>query len=239
MINIAVCDGSRTITNHLENLIASASQNLSINVNCNVFSDSVSLLKNIRIGNMYDLIFLDTEMPGMNGIETAKVLRTMGLSVLIIYMSSHENHIKDLIATEPIYFLSKPIEVSEFAYAFAFAVKRLTEKPHDFTFMYKKEYFKLPLNDIQYFESSNRLIYIHTSNNSAVFYGKLNDIEDKLALTERHFLRVHQSYLVNFDYIYTLNYQNVILLDGQTLPISHEKRKTAIEQFKKLCKCGV
>ena len=142
MINIAVCDGSRTITNHLENLIASASQNLSINVNCNVFSDSVSLLKNIRIGNMYDLIFLDTEMPGMNGIETAKVLRAMGLSVLIIYMSSHENRIKDLIATEPIYFLSKPIEVSEFAYAFAFAVKRLTEKPHDFTFMYKKEYFK-------------------------------------------------------------------------------------------------
>lgn len=239
MINIAVCDGSRTITNHLEKLIASASQNLSINVNCNVFSDSVSLLKNIRIGNMYDLIFLDTEMPGMNGIETAKVLRTMGLSVLIIYMSSHENHIKDLIATEPIYFLSKPIEVSEFAYAFAFAVKRLTEKPLNFTFMYKKEYFKLPLNDIQYFESSNRLIHIHTANDSAFFYGKLNDIEAQLALTHRHFLRVHQSYLVNFDYIYTLNYQNVILLDGQTLPISHEKRKTALEQFKKLCKCGV
>lgn len=237
MINIAICDDSRTITNHLKKLIASASQNLSINIQCNVFFDSASLLKDIRIGNEYDLIFLDVEMPGTNGIETAKILRAMGLSVLIIYMSSHENHIKDLIATEPIYFLSKPIEVTEFSRAFMHALKRLTEKPHNFTFMYKKEYFKLPLNDIQYFESSNRLIHIHTSNNSAVFYGKLNDIEGKLALTEKHFLRVHQSYLVNFDYIYTLNCQSVILLDGQTLPLSHEKQKNALEQFKKLCKC--
>lgn len=236
MINIAICDDSLTINTHLESVIASASQNLSINVKCNIFFDGATLLKSIMNGAMYDLIYLDVEMPVMNGIETAKSIRTMGLSTLFIFISAHEHYMKGLIATEPFYFLSKPIQVDDFHCAFASAIKRITEKPQNFTFMYKKEYYKLPLKDIQYFESDNRLINVHTSTTSSVFYGKLNDIETQLSHTERHFLRVHQSYLVNFDHIYTLDHLKVVLLNGQTLPVSHEKQKAVREMFAKLCK---
>lgn len=108
------------------------------------------------------------------------------------------------------------------------------EKPLIFSFSSKRCLYKLPCEDIQYFESSNRIIYLHTSNCSYEFYGKLNDLEEMMSGTGQHYIRIHQSYLVNFKYIRSLKNSEVILVNGETLPISPNRHKQVRQEFRKL-----
>ena len=108
------------------------------------------------------------------------------------------------------------------------------ERPQCLSFANKGDYYKLPCSDIQFFESDNRIVHVHTSNASYEFYGKLNELEELLSTTKQYYIRIHQSYLVNFKYIHTLGNSEVILTNGTTLPISPNRLKQARQQFRKL-----
>lgn len=108
------------------------------------------------------------------------------------------------------------------------------EKPQCFSFSSKRDLYKLPCGDIQYFESTNRIIHLYTANSSYEFYGKLNDLEEMLFGSEQHYIRIHQSYLVNFKYIRILKNSEVVLVNGKILPISPNRLKQARQEFRRL-----
>ena len=95
------------------------------------------------------------------------------------------------------------------------------------------------MNRIYYFESQNRIVHIHTlKNGSAVsddtenkFYGKMNDVERQLSERNGNFIRIHQSYLVNFDYIKSMNFDRVCMSDGTVLQISDDRQKAVRTLF--------
>lgn len=232
MINIAICDDNKATTSLIEDLITEIADNQNIPASCDVFFDGTTLLKHISEGTYYDLIYLDIEMKYMNGIDAATQLRTMNIPSLIIYVSSYEQYLKRLFYTEPFRYLQKPIDKDIFNDFFLAAYKRIREKAEYFTYNYNKSLTKIPLNDISYFESQYRVIHIHTiydiSSNKeldAKFYGKINDIEKQLLSSNYHFIRIHQSFLVNFDYIRSINFTSVTMTDGTVLQISEERQK--------------
>ena len=104
---------------------------------------------------------------------------------------------------------------------------------HQFTF--NKEIRKVPLNNVVYFESRNRVVYIVlSSGHSEYFYGKLNGVEKELADSRCYFLRIHQSFLVNYDYIKKMNYLNVTVYIGDReleLKISEDRQKEVRRQL--------
>ena len=190
----------------------------------------------------YDIAFLDIEMHKINGISAAELIRSMEVPALIVYVSSYEKYLKELFNTEPFRFLSKPIIGKEFHSVFMDAYKRIRQKSEYFSFTYNKEFIKVPLGRIYYFESCNRVIYIHAVRNVRAentesdemeyrFYGKMNDVEKQLSDSNVRFIRIHQSYLVNFDYIKSMNFTNVTMSDGAMLQISEDKQKKVRSQF--------
>lgn len=92
------------------------------------------------------------------------------------------------------------------------------------------------LKDILYFESSRRLIKIKGKNESGKFYGKLNMVEKNLENGKIPFLRIHQSYLVNFRFIKEISFYKVVLFDGTELQISEERQKNVREKYNILMK---
>ena len=86
-----------------------------------------------------------------------------------------------------------------------------------------------------YFESRNRVVHIYLQDgSSAYFYGKLNVVEKELADSRRYFLRIHQSFLVNYDYITKMNFFNItICLNGKEilLKISEDRQKEVRRQL--------
>lgn len=242
MINIAICDDDVAITATIEEILYKIAKEQGIKISCSVFFDGFTLVEDIRQGTYYDLIYLDIEMRKVNGISAAELIRGMEIPALIVYVSSYEKYLKELFNTEPFRFLSKPIDGNRFRSVFMDAYKRIRQKSEYFSFTYNKEFIKVPLGRIYYFESCNRVIYIHAVRNSRAentesdemeyrFYGKMNDVEKQLSDSNVRFIRIHQSYLVNFDYIKSMNFTNVTMSDGAMLQISEDKQKKVRSQF--------
>lgn len=239
MIRIAICDDDVVITSYVEKILAKIAAEQNIVVDCAVFFDGSTLVESIHQGNFYDIIYLDIEMHKVNGISAAELIRGMDVPALIIYISGYEKYLKELFNTEPFRFLSKPIDEMAFRVAFMAAYKRISQRAEYFSYTYNKEFLKVPLGKICYFESRNRVIYIRTLENMDIehndseykFYGKMNDVEKQLSKSNARFIRIHQSFLVNFDYIKGLTFTRAVLYDGTILQISEDKQKKVRRQF--------
>ena len=250
MINIAICDDDAAMTTTIEELLYKIAKEQGIKTNCAVFFDGSTLVKNIRQGTYYDLIYLDTEMCQVDGISAAELITNMEIPALIVYVSSYEKYLKKLVNTEPFRFLSKPINKKDFRTVFMDAYKRIRQKSEYFSYTYNREFIKVPLGRIYYFESRNRVVYIHVAGNKKTedtesneseyrFYGKMNDVEKRLSESNSRFIRIHQSYFVNFDYIKSMNFTGVTMYDGTVLQISEDRQKSVRTQFCRMARVEV
>ena len=228
MIQIAICDDDMTTTSQIEEYIRQIEIEQHIQVQYRIFFDGKSFMQSVESGEVYDLIYLDVEMPLMKGLDAAKKIREMEISSLIIYISNYETYCESMIETEPFRFLRKPInDVNLFRKYFMSAYKKLENRNEYYTYSYKKIHHKININDIMYFESNNRKICIHTNGNQEnnTFYGQLDKVEKELESKSCTFIRIHQSYLVNSMYINTVQHDAVILENKDELPISEKRQK--------------
>lgn len=234
-MTLAVCDDDLKFTGDFETLVLQESRNMGIRVETDVFSDGDTLVKSILSGERYNLIFLDIEMKQVDGISAARCIREIDRSVLLIYISGYDQYLKELFEVEPFRFLSKPVNDNKFCRYFREACQRIGETEVFYQFTFNKEIKKVPLKDIVYFESRNRMVYIYFRDNSFEhFYGKLNDVEKELTNSRQYFLRTHQSFLVNYDYIKKMNFFNVTVSIGGKeieLKISEDRQKEVRRQL--------
>ncbi len=236
MLQIAICDDDLKFVGGLETLVVQESQDMGIGVEIEVFSDGKTLVESVKSGERYDLIFLDIEMKQIDGISAARLIRDMDKSVLLIYVSGYDNYLKELFEVEPFRFLSKPLNLEKFCSYFREACQRIGETEAYYQFTFNKEIKRVPLKDIVYFESRNRVVYIYMkAGNTEHFYGKLNEVENELADSREYFLRIHQSFFVNYSYIKKMNFFYVTVnFSGRDieLKISEDRQK---EIRRKLC----
>lgn len=235
MLKIAICDDDQIFAGRLESLILQESRRMNLQMETDVFYDGKSLVDSIREGNWYSLIFLDIELKQMDGISAARHIRDMDRHVLLIFVSDSNCYLQELFEVEPFRFLSKPLNVQKFRGYFEEACKRIGETDVFYQFTFNKEVHQVLLKDVVYFESRKRMVYIFLKDGKTVyFYGKLNEVEKELTDKGNYFLRIHQSYLVNHNYIKKMNYYNVVIgFEGKTieLKVSEDREKNVRRQL--------
>ena len=229
-LNIAICDSDVTFTSVVEKLLLDKAAKMNIQVDTEVFFDGRALQQSVREGNKYDLIFLDVEVEHINGIDVARDIRKDDKTVLFIYISDNEQYLKKLFEINPFRFLSKPLDLELFSKYFEEAIEKITEEEVYFQYTANKRVCKVLLNDVMYFESKTRMIHIFFADGSSKeFYGKLNEIEKDILASSSKFLRIHQSYFINCDYVKEATSGTVTLDDGlgekTVLKISRERQK--------------
>ncbi|MUG45825.1 LytTR family DNA-binding domain-containing protein [Paenibacillus woosongensis] len=89
----------------------------------------------------------------------------------------------------------------------------------------------VPFRDIVYLESKIRKIHLYTKDNEIQYYSTLSEEEKKLPFT--NFIRIHQSYIVNFHYIREISYKKVFLVTGIQLPISERNSASVKKNYLK------
>lgn len=179
----------------------------------------------------YDLIFLDIEYEGKNGIEVGRFIRESRKDefVQIAYISGNTSYALELFEHHPINFLVKPIteqKVKSVLDKYLILSRQNNEK-----FQYKigSDIFQVELSKIIYFSSYIRKIILHGMQEDIEFYGSLESIAHQLK--GQQFLQVHKSYLINYQYIKKMKYEQVTMLDGTVIPISQSKRVGIRKQF--------
>ena len=131
----------------------------------------------------------------------------------------------------PFRFLLKPINEMQMEACFGAACEEISSFDSYFRYSYQRMNHKVPIRDILYFESKRRKVYIVTEKEVLELYGKLNDIEKSLKASKTAFLRVHQSFLVNYKHVDGLAYDFIIMDNGKRVSISEDRRRQISEQY--------
>ena len=166
-----------------------------------------------------------------DGISAAKRIREYDKNTLIIYVTSHENHMQESFEVRPFRFLVKPVSEKQIEACFKSAYEEVYCEDSYFRYSYQRVNHKIPMREILYFESNKRKVSIVTGKDTFVAYGKLNDIEKSLKQSKVPFLRVHQSYLVNYKHVEGQAYDFVVMDNGKRISISEDRRKLIGEQY--------
>ncbi len=239
MLKIAVCDDEPNIVSHVCKLIeqSAVNQNGGVIREGGLHTDSYRngnhLLQAMADGVFYDLIYLDIEMKEIDGINLARKIREQDETVLLIYVSSHEKYMIDLFEVQPFRFIHKPIDRKNFDDILAKAVTRLLGNQCYFSYESGWNECRVLIRDILYFESDRRKIFIVTEKGREDFYGKLDEIEERLRQMNKCFIRIHQSYLINPEKVLKVGSGKVYLVNQADLPISKKRQKTVNEQYLK------
>ena len=203
MIKIAICDDDKKITTQLEDVIEDYLKQLGIRYEINIFFDGKELMQHMeKEQTEYDVIFLDIEMKDMDGMETARQIRKKNGLVLIIFVTTHTSYAIEAYSVHPFQFIVKPIDEKIVCDYFHQAYEVITAGEFYYEYKYNKEYYRILVNDIMYFESEKRMILIYLKDGIIKqYYDKLNLIQEKFQDSKADFWRIHQSILVNSKYV--------------------------------------
>ncbi|OPA73269.1 hypothetical protein BVG16_29770 [Paenibacillus selenitireducens] len=232
MIHIAICDDDMPTTENIESLIVNSSIHRTEKIDISIFYSGESFTKAIQHDCPFDLIFMDIEMRETDGIKAGYALRedVHNDLVQLIYVSSHEEYHVQLFDVQPSGFIKKPIHGESFEQklmSVIYKIKRQQNKPKLLPVHQKGSKVLFPIRDIMYLASDRRKVILHTVEGHIEYYSTLSEEENKLPA--EHFVRIHQSYLVNFYYIKQIYSKKIILMNGEELPIS-EKQNAAVKK---------
>jgi two-component system LytT family response regulator len=175
---------------------------------------------------LVDIIFLDVELPDMNGIEFLEQFKPNAKIVLI---SGHEKYAIDGFNLEVSDYLLKPITLLRFTKCIQKlqSSKRLVPK-NDFLFIKDKGiYQKILIPEIQYIQSSSEYVTIHTKQKRIMLYSSMDGILSKLP---SNFKRVHRSYIVNVDAIEKVN-GNSLEVNKQFISVSKTYHESIMSEL--------
>lgn len=231
MFRIAICDDETVVLEYFSQKLADTMGKYHVNYTISQFVSGEELLMDISQHGIFDVIFLDIELTRMDGIAAARQIRTQFPYTIMIFISNYSEYYKAAFDVQPFQFLDKPIDEGEFNDVFERVYRQITANAEQFSFCYNRVYYNLHLNEILYFESDRRLVYVVCSNRRYVYYGRLGEIEKYLLHCRTCFLRIHKSYLVNLDYVREYRKEQMTMENDDILPISHERRKQVREYY--------
>ena len=217
-MKIAVCEDEIEV----QKMLAESIQKVCPNAEILCYLSSEALLE---ADEQIDILFLDIQMPGKNGMETARALRKRGMDTILIFVTAIEEYVFQAFDVGAFHYLVKPFEQEKFAEVLRNAIKQKINQRANETEFPKKEspclmittdgkHLTVNLKDIVYAEVFNRKIIIHTMDAEIEYYGKMKELEQKAG---ELFYRSHRAYLVNLEYITKYNATTIWLEKGQAL----------------------
>lgn len=227
MFKIAICDDIKPTCDEIKDIILNISKgNLSENISIDIFYSGEALISDIREEeNLYDLIFLDIELGGkINGVEVGRIIRGEMDDYItqIVYISSKNNYDRQLFDVQPLHFLQKPIDVIKIENDIKLAIKISRKENKFFELKKLRNIIKVPYKDILYFESRGREIILVSCKTQYIFYNNINSLSKMLP---DFFIYPHRSYLVNYELITCFKFEELVMSNGDVIPISRNKRK--------------
>ena len=216
-MQIGVCDDQKEI----REMIVDKIKKVYPTENIISYKSGQEVLDDLRLP---DILFLDIQMPEMDGMQAARELRKRDRQMIIIFVTVAQDYVFQSFDVGAFHYLVKPFKDQKFAEVLQNAVRQFEERKIECVEAKKEtpslmvtskgEHITIPLEDIVYAEVFNRKIIIHTLDADIEYYGKMKDLEKKAG---EDFYRPHRAYLINFNFIRKYNAASIYLKKGQAL----------------------
>lgn len=229
---IVLCDDDSAAAAIFLPKIRAVFKNYVGNLSITSFQSSQRLLTYILSGNACDILFMDIDMPEMNGITLCRHLQEHGCMIPVVFLSNMEHRVYETFEFPTVYFLRKRFFDEEIEKVAKRVLQEAPHKPKTVVFSNGTQSYRLVVNSIKYLEIIDQTLHIYTKNDQISLRYKMDHAEE--LLLPHGFLRVHKGYLVNNSYIDCIQREELRLTDGTRIPVSRRRYKRIKEEFLRL-----
>ena len=228
MLRVAVCDDFQDVVAQVNEYLLEYQQLRNQKLDIKSFANAEDLWEYLK-GSPCDLIILDIELMKMNGIELGHLIRTelKDYAIKIVYISAKNCYDRQLFEVQPLNFLPKPVNKEKLFKMVDLTVELAGNRDRVFVFENKQGTFRMKLDNILYFESFDHYFQIVTTSGSYEFKSTLAEILEQIS--DSGFIQVHRSYIINYDCVIHLTYEQITMSNGARIPISRDRRKKVRE----------
>lgn len=235
MINIALIDDNLNDLNTLKSFIDKYTESdeldSHIEVNITTYNDSTLFLNENNF--KYDLIFLDIEMPKINGISLAKRIREKDSNVGLVFITNMAQYAINGYEVSAIDYILKPLDYYDFALKFNKIINFVKRNISNYIYLKSVEnnLIKVDVNEIIYVEIFSHYLIYHLENREIKVRGTISEAENNLS--NYYFSRISKSFLINLKHVINIKLDNVLLTGNIELIISRLRKKDFLEAFYK------
>ncbi|QHI73018.1 LytR/AlgR family response regulator transcription factor [Aminipila terrae] len=219
-MKIAVCDDEPLFRENIKNFLDKYYNSLDVGIY--TFSNGQQLIEQIRKNEeLFQIIFLDIEMPGTDGFESAKIIHDINKNIPIIFLTSHTELAMEGYEVNAFRFLSKPVDEDKLKKALN-DIESFLENDEKIMVCDSGTEYVLYVRDIMYIQAENVYINLFTAKGSYLIRKKINEMET--LLNKLIFFRSHRSYIVNMEFIESFDGKKIIMKDKKEIPISKKQQ---------------
>lgn len=224
---LAICDDNEEYAQFIDGLVAQWAERSGVQARTARFPSAEAFLFRYEEERDFDILLLDVEMGGMDGVELAKRVRRQDDGVQIVFISGYADYIAEGYEVSALHYLTKPVEPHRLFQVLDRAVSRLARNEAALTLELPGETVRVPLSRIRYLEVSHNHVTVHGPRDYRV-KRPLGELEKALG---SRFFRVGRSFVVNLAFIRRVTRAEAELSTGERVPLprgQYEKLNRAI-----------
>lgn len=226
-MKIGICDDENSFLEDIKSKLMQICRNKNWKGTITSFSSGKQLIENYK-EHQFDILFLDIDMPEIDGFTLAKSI--LEKDTLLVFCTSHNELVYNSFSYQPFWFLCKDNYHEHLEEVLLAAQKKIALKNSSYEFNINGEIYNVNINDIQYFDVSKHKIYVHLSDGEQIdFRENLSKVEEQFQ--EYGFVRANSGCLVNMLWIKHIYQNDIELKDGQIVSMSRGRKSEVKERF--------
>lgn len=227
MINVAIVEDTLKDAETLKDYTRRAVEMINETCEITVFNNAVDFLDGYR-GN-FDIVFMDIELPDINGMDAAKKLRLLDESVVLIFVTNMAQFAVGGYAVDAMDFMVKPVSYENVCIKISRAIKKIEGKREEkLVLPGKSGVTVIMIPQIRYVEIMNHRLTFFTTQGDVAAVGSLSKIEEKLL--RFNFSRCNNYSLVNLNFVTKVE-DYTVWLDKEMLTVSRARKKPFLKDL--------
>lgn len=234
-MNIAYCEDKKIQLEYMEQLIRKWADERKSTAIYFGYGSAKELLFEHPDSFPFDLLFLDIDMDGMDGMALAKEIRKWDKNLPIVFLTNRSEYVFEGYEVGALRYLLKLVEESKFFSLLDDISSALGKEKHYLIENVDGETVKIPIDTIYSVEAKGHYICVHTSARDYEYKKNFSEIAEKLTNSqlgqEKEFISTHRSFLVSLAAVERVQRTECILSDGSSVPVSRNAYKSVNEAF--------
>lgn len=228
-----ICSNDRNFTFRLRRAIEYCAMDEGLTSKYETFLTGQEFLKFREDNPPPNLLFLDVELKGMDGIELGYKIRDNleNEAIQIVYMADSDEYAMQLFNIRPMDFLVKPFKVRAVNHIIQKYIRIFSPNTTFFEYHKSKSRHWISESMILYFQGQGKKVQmVTTKGDEREFYDKISEVQKRLK--GKKFSSVHKSYIVNYNCVAEILPQDLVMADGSNVPISRRYHKKVMEELR-------
>ncbi len=232
MYTAAICEDEKDIAAYISKTLASEFSKNNVQVEFDTFNNGNRLLEMIGEHYHYDMIFMDIEMPEVDGITICRKIRQVSEDSLVVFISNKDELVFSTFEVQPFRFVRKShydSSLPDLVSAMTAELQRRNPAIIQIVEPRSGDVYSFDVNKIAYVEAQGKNCLIHSEKDVTEVRILLAEIEKMLSSYE--FMKPHRSFLVNYKHIFSIQKCNIELSSGDLIPVSRNRIDEVKHEF--------